>query len=476
MFNDLRELIKHAEEIGEYKRIEGADWNLEIGIIGDLLAESPNAPLLLFDKIKDYKPGYRVASNLTVTDRRVAAALGLPDVRGLELVKALRDKLADVKPIPPREVKTGPVKENVRIGDEVDLFEFPTPLWHDLDGGRYIGTGSITISRDPDTGYINLGTYRVQIYDKNTATISFTSPDRHAMRMAQKYWSKGQNFPVAVTCGQEPALYFASTSEIPYGTSEYDYAGGFKGEPIQVVRGVTTDLPIPATAEIVLEGEVVPPEVETRLEGPFGEWTGYYAGGARPMPAFRVKSILHRNNPIIQGNPTCRFPAVFTIGRCFQKAAVLWNALDRELPGVKGVWMVQEATEHAMVAVCLQQMYPGHAKQAAMLAASCNDINRDCTYVVVVDEDIDPSKISELLWALGTRTDPQNSIEIIRDCRASAMLTMLTSEQRKAEDFSHSIAIILACKPYKQIKEFPKAISTAPEKVQKVKEKWAHLL
>ena len=162
--------------------------------------------------------------------------------------------------------------------------------------------------------------------------------------------SKGQACPVVVCCGQEPLLWAASAWEhVPWGVSEYDFAGGLKNEPITVTRGVTTDLPIPATAEIALEGEIVPPEVEEREEGPFGEWPGYYVMGTTMQPAFRVKSILHRNNPIIQGNPPSHLPAVWSLGRHYQKAAVLWDELDRQLPGVTGVRMLDEAAMHSIV-------------------------------------------------------------------------------------------------------------------------------
>ena len=137
-FNDLREFIKKADDLGECLVVEGADWDLEIGAIASLRGELPNCPLLVFDKIKGYEAGYRVASNLFTSPQRAALALGLPlGARGADLVKALREKLrGGVKPVPPVEVNSGPVKENIKVGDEVDLLEFPTPKWHELDGGR----------------------------------------------------------------------------------------------------------------------------------------------------------------------------------------------------------------------------------------------------------------------------------------------------------------------------------------------------
>jgi len=477
VFSDLREFIKVVEESGDYKVVEGADWDLEIGAITDLISLSPNPPLLMFDKIKGYEAGYRVASNLFATPRRTALGLGLPlEAKGIELVKALRDKIkAGIKPLPPVEVDTAPVKENILTGDDIDVFKFPAPKWHELDGGRYIGTGSMGILRDPDEGWINVGVYRTQIHDKSTVTMSMI-PGRHAEMIRKKYWAKGLSCPVAVSCGQDPMLWATAHWEgIPWGLSEYDFAGGFRGEPIKITRGVATDLPIPATAEIVLEGEIVPPEVETREEGPFGEWPGYYAAGIRSMPAIRIKSILHRNNPIIQGNPPSRLPSVWSLGRHIQKAAGLWNELDRQLPEVKGVWMIEEASVHSIPVISLKQCYPGHAKQAGLIAAGNSAMNYMCRFVIVVDEDIDPSNISEVLWALGTRVDPETSIDVIRGCLGGAANPMLSPEKKKALNYETSRAIVLACKPYHWINDFPPATGTSPELAKQIKDKWKDL-
>ena len=470
-FNDLREFIKKADDLGECLVVEGADWDLEIGAIASLRGELPNCPLLVFDKIKGYEAGYRVASNLFTTNKRIALAMDLPlEAKGVELVRAFRDKIREgIKPLPPVEVETGPVKENILTGDDVDLFKFPSPKWHEGDGGRYIGTGSTVITRDPDEGWVDLGCRRVQVHDKSTATIWFV-PSTHGHIIKKKYEDRGQTFPVAVTCGQEPALWIAAAWPIPWGISEYDFAGGIKGKPIEITRGVTTDLPIPATAEIVLEGEMVP---ETRMEGPFGERAGYYASGSRPEWSMKVKSILYRNEPIIQGAPPHVLPSVWTLTH-IQRAADLWNELDRYAPGIKGVWMVEEAAIASMVVISLKQQYPGHAKQVAMAACTCSTF-RNLQYVVTVDEDIDPSNTAEVLWAIGTRTDPEVSIDIIRGTFNALTSPMLSPEKIRQGDFTLSTAIINACKPYHWIKEFPPTIKTSPELAQKIKQKWSNI-
>ena len=478
MFNDLREFIKSAEELGEVKVIEGADWAEDIGVLTELLATVPHPPLLLFDKVKSYPAGFRVASNLFTSARRTALGLDLPlNASKMELVTAMRRKIeSGIKPIPPVEVKTGPVKENIDTGDKIDLWKFPVPKWHELDGGRYIGTGDMGITRDPELGYVNFGTYRVQVHDKSTVTVQI-GPANHGNMIQKKYWAKGQSCPIAICCGQDPALFAAASWErVPWGKSEYDFAGWLRGEPVPVTRGVTTDLPIPATAEIVIEGEIVPPEVETRIEGPFGEWWGYYAGGKRPMSACRVKSVLYRNNPIIQGNPPSHLPSVWTLGRHIQKSASLWAELDRHIPGVQGVWMIEQAGMHAMPVISLKQQYGGHAKQAALVAAGCSATGRAARMVIVVDEDIDPSNISQVLWALATRIDPANSIDIVRGCWDSPLDPMYNPEHKRLKMQGMPRALVTAVKPYWWLDQFPPSIKTSPELLNKVKEKWAHVL
>jgi 4-hydroxy-3-polyprenylbenzoate decarboxylase len=196
------------------------------------------------------------------------------DIGRWELVEAWEKMLDELKLIPPVYVEHGPVMENVHTGDEVNVLEFPTPKWHELDGGRYIGTGSMDITRDPDEDWVNLGTYRVMIHDEKRVGF-YISPG-----------ARSEPCPVAVVVGSDPLLFIASTLEVPYGMSEYAWAGGLRGRPFEVIKGPVTGLPIPAQAEIVLEGFAYPGEEE--MEGPFGEWTGYYASSARPEPVIRV--------------------------------------------------------------------------------------------------------------------------------------------------------------------------------------------
>lgn len=467
-FKDLREFIELVESFGDLRRIEGADWDLEIGGITEVAAGSPRCPMLLFDKIKGCEPGYRLVSNLLHTERRLALALGeSPDLSGVNLVRKWKEGIGATNEGPSAiEVKDGPVRENLITGDNVDVLKFPAVKWHELDGGRYFA-GAVTVMKDPDTGWLNLGIYRLQVHDKTTLSL-FIEPGKHGRLIRQKYWEKGQNCPVAICLGQIPALFLAATLFAPWGASEYKIAGLINGGPIEVLPGQLTGLLVPATAEAVLEGEVLPPEVESREEGPFGEATGYYASSARTEPIVKIKSIMHRNDPIIQGAPPMRplpgighFPVNF-------RAATLWNDLDKcSIPDIKGVWQ----HGYGMMAISLKQKYAGHAKQAALIAAGSRSAHI-IRFIVTVDEDIDPYNVHEVMWAIGTRCDPERDIEIIRDGYSGPIDPLPTSEQRAKNDWTTAKVLINACRPIYRRKEFAPVVAVSPELREEILKKW----
>jgi len=279
-FDSLQEFVEACKQIDEWREIEGADWNEEIGALREVTAELiEDPPMLLFDRIKGYPAGFRVVGLLMSSYKRGALALGLPLhlPRG-ELNRLAAQKLKDIKPIPPVEVTTGPVMENVMSGNEVDLWRFPVPRFHAMDGGRYIGTGDSLINRDPETGYINVGTYRMQVHESNLLGL-WMSPGQHGRQICQRHWDQGKSCPVVAVFGEDPLSFMVSHSKIPWGHTELEQIGGLRGRPLEVIKGPITGLPIPAHAEIAIEGEVPPPKEEARDEGPFGEWPGYYSGG-----------------------------------------------------------------------------------------------------------------------------------------------------------------------------------------------------
>jgi UbiD family decarboxylase len=211
-FNDLREFIDAARAIGDVKEIHGAAWDLEIGALTEIFAGRDNHPLLLFDKIPGYPASYRVASNLINHPRRMALATGMsPELSKTEMVQRWRKVLSDLRPVPPKFVSNGPVLENVRSGNEVDVTVFPAPRWHELDGGRYLGTACCVITAEPDSSWVNVGIYRVQVHDQNRLGL-YISPGHHARIMREKYWALGKSCPVVVTFGQDPLLWFFHTA------------------------------------------------------------------------------------------------------------------------------------------------------------------------------------------------------------------------------------------------------------------------
>ncbi|MFC2003094.1 UbiD family decarboxylase [Chloroflexota bacterium] len=467
-FNDLREFIKSVDSLGELRVINGADWDLEIGGITEVAAASPNCPMLLFDKIKGYKPGYRVVANLLHTESRLAVALGAsPDLRGMGLIKNWKESLGNITGgLPPIPVSDGPVAENIIAGDDVDVFRLPAVKWHELDGGRYF-TAGVTITRDPDEGWVNLGIYRLQIQDESTLSL-YIQQGAHGKMILSKYWAKGKSCPVAIPLGYSPALFIAATLPVPWGLSEYDVAAQINGAPIEVIPGKFTGLPVPATAEVVLEGEVPPPEVESHEEGPFGEATGYYTSRASIEPVIKIKSIMHRNDPIIQGAPPMKpLPGQFHFP-VNHRCATLWNELEKcGIPDIKGVW--QHA--YGLMVISLKQRYAGHAKQAALIARGSRS-SEYARFIVTVDEDIDPYNIAEVIWAIATRCDPEQDIAIIKEVFSAGIDPLVTPQQRALNDFTTGKAIINACKPIYRRDSFPTVVGASPELKAQIMKKW----
>jgi 4-hydroxy-3-polyprenylbenzoate decarboxylase len=471
---DLREYIEQIKSIGELREIEGADWDLEIGTITELVGEK-DGPVLLFDKIKDYPKGYRVLSNFLNNTKHVNAAFGFPSERPtLSLVRTIKEKFADLKPIPPEEVSSGPVLENVQEGEDVDLLCFPTPKWHELDGGRYLGTGCMVIMEDPVDHWVNFGTYRLQLHDHNTLG-SHISPGHQGSLIRENYWAKGESCPVAVVFGIHPLVWIPSMMALPWKTSEYDIAGGLLGRPVKVIKGEYTGLPIPCDAEIVIEGECPPPEVESREEGPFGEWTGYYASGARNNPVIKVKRVMYRNDPVILGAGPVKPPAS-GYNTPLWRAVSLWQDLeDMGIPGIKGVWQMTSGGARFFSVISIEQRYAGHAKQVGTAAMSTPEGAYHGRFVIVVDEDIDPTNEKDVMWAVGTRCDPATSLDIVRDCWSTPLDPLLPPDKRKERNFTNSRAIIDACRPFHWRDQFPKVNRASEELRAQTLNKWEDL-
>ena len=386
----------------------------------------------------------------------------------MELLKLYRQRVKEITPIPPTPVSWGPILENVQTDEQVDLFKFPVPVHHELDGGRYIGTADAVITRDPETGWVNVGTYRMQLFERNLTGI-YISPGKDGNFQLQKYLGAGKPAPMVAVVGQDPLLFAAARATLGRGESELDYVGGLRGEPLEVIRGELTGLPIPAYAEIALEGEVLPGE--NRLEGPFGEWPGYYAGGQRNEPVFRVRRVYHRNDPILTCAASFKPPHAHLFERCFIRSAILWEALEKaNVPNVVGVWVHEAGAGRTFAAVAITVSYHGHSRQAGMLATQLPPIAYGGKWVVVVDDDIDPSNLSEVVWAMGTRSDPATDIEITRQSWSSKIDPVNMTEQ-----YYNSRAMIDTTIPFEHRGRSAKVAVTSPELRARLLEKYGGL-
>jgi len=468
---DLREFIERIEAAGELLRIKGADWNLEIGALTEIVYHSrPEPAAILFEDVPGYPKGMRLLSGATNSSKRLAIALGFA-VPGhpLEVVRAYRDRMATHRPIPPHIANTGPVLQNVDRDDEVDLLKFPVPLLHERDGGRYIGTDDLVIMRDPDGGWINAATYRSMVHDRNHVNV-WMSPGKHGRQIREKYFRAGKPCPVLISCGHDPLLFLAGGNELKFGVSEYDYAAGHRGLPYEVVLSELHGLPMPADAEIVLEGEMVDGVVAR--EGPFGEFTGYYASSPSEQPVVQVKRVYYRNDPILSIASPMRPPSDFSFSKCVMKAGMIWDEVERAgLSGVTGVWCHEAGGARLFNVIAVKQAYPGHARQAGMLAASCQSGSYLGRFVVVVDDDVDPTDMFDVLWAMCTRCDPAADIDFIRRAWSGPLDPIFDRPSS-----TNSRAVIDACRPFERLKDFPPVARASSELLAKVRAKFADAL
>jgi 4-hydroxy-3-polyprenylbenzoate decarboxylase len=476
-YNDLRDWIAEAEQLGELVRANVYSWQEDIGMAAELLQHDARAPAALFDDISGYPRGFRVLTNF-FGGRRQNMTLGFsPELNKIELSEAfLRDfQLIVEKPLPYEVVDSGPVTENVIEGNAVDLTRFPTPIWHDRDEGRrYIGTGSFNITRDPDEGWVNAGTYRVMIHDAKRLGF-YISPGKHGRIHRDKYLQQRKSMPVCIVIGADPLTFLMACTEIPYGRCELEIAGAYRGRPQKVVIGKYTGLPYPANAEIVIEGFVEPGN--TLPEGPFGEWTGYYGSKMRSEPVLDVKAIYHRNDPIILGCPPQRPPEEQARYRAVMRSALLKQELQKAgLPDAVATWCHEVGGSRQLTAVSIKQRYPGHARQAGHLAAMCRSVAYAGKYVVVVDDDIDVSNLEELMWAVCSRSDPATSIDFIRSAWSTPLDPSIPPSRKDEGDFTNSRAIIDACRPFHWKDQYPIVNMPLPETSRRTREMFSWML
>jgi UbiD family decarboxylase len=464
---DLRDWIAAVDKGGQLCRVTApVDWDEEMGAISYMAGKTPQNPALLFENINGYSDGTKLLWNTLESKERVALAVG-EDPAGsmLDVIAGIKDKLGTRIPPVTVDKSSAPAFENVVTGDDIDLTALPVPRHWPLDGGRYIGTADSVITRDPDSGYLNLGTYRLMVHDKNHLGL-YMSPGKDALLHLNRAWKRGQSLEVAAVVGAHPLIFLVSTLALPHDVSEYEYMGGIQGSPIEVVEGSTTSLLVPASAEIVIEGVLHPDAY--RLEGPFGEFTGYYGRPEDTSPEIEVTSISYRSDPIIMNALMSDNPLTYS---AMVRSAGVWSDLERMgVPGIKGVY--HPSPSRGLVVVSIEQQFAGHSSQVLALAAQGPAGAYFAKWFVVVDHDVDPTDILQVQWAMTTRCHPVDDIDILRNTWSSSLdPTQNPPEKRRYG----SKALINACMEHRHLDNFSKRTRMSRSMYEQVSERWTEL-
>jgi len=423
-FKDIREFIAKLEKAGQAKRIEEeVDWNLEAGAMTRWSNEA-GLPAPFFKKIRGYPDGYRLFGEALSNHRRIAIAMDMDSNTSVrELIEEyLKRKQSPINPV---LVNDGPCKENIHIGGEVDLLKFPVPMIHESDGGRYIGTWHLTICKDLNSDWVNWGMYRHMLHNKNTIGLQ-AGPPTHVMKIRQSWEDRGKPMEIAIAIGVEPISTLCAAAPIPYGVSEADVVGGIRGEPMELIKCETVDLEVPATTEIVVEGEVG--LGETMDEGPFGEYTGYMGGHREPRPVIHVKAVTHMNNPIFtmanEGMPVTCTHATQSVTR----SAECWELLRTQGVPVTGAYEFTEGCTLLVVVAIRAELARAddvaHAIWASRLGVST-------PYIIVVEDDVDPFNLGQVLHAVASKCHPYRGIVRLERARGQSLIPWLSRHEQR---------------------------------------------
>ncbi|MBX7223704.1 MAG: menaquinone biosynthesis decarboxylase [Blastocatellia bacterium] len=417
-FEDLREFIKALDKNCELKRIKTeVSCELEITEITDRISKI-GGPALLFENVKGYKTP--VLINALGSERRMLLALGVDsydevaarlteilDFKSpqglLEKVKML-PKLAELGNFFPKRVKTGPCQETVLFEGDFSLERLPVLKCWPEDGGKFI-TFPLVFTNNPVNGKRNVGMYRMQVYDAQTTGMHWQI-HKHGAAHFRHHVKTGELMPVSVAIGGDPLLTFAAIFPLPDDLDEMMLAGFLRQKPVPMVKCITNDIEVPANAEIVLEGYVDPAEM--RVEGPFGDHTGFYTE-AKEFPVFHVTCVTHRRNPIYQTTIVGRPP----MEDCWMGEAVgriAMPVLKRQFPEIVDVHMPFEGVFHNLMIVSMKKAFPGHARKlmhsiwgtGQMMFTKC---------IVVVDEDVPVRDPQHVTWYVLNNIDPERDIQ-----------------------------------------------------------------
>ncbi len=420
-YRDLREFIKRLEKEGELKRISAeVDPQLEITEITDRVCKA-DGPALLFENPKGSR--IPVLINALGSQRRMALALEVNEVgevaarirgfldmqspQGLFDKLKMLPKLAEIGAFFPRTVKSGPCKE-VILRDNFSLSSLPILKCWRQDGGRYI-TWPLVITKNPENGKRNVGVYRMQVYDDRTTGMHWQTQKHGAEHFRRlKAQGKPARMPVAVAIGSDPAVAMAGILPIPPDLDEMMFAGFLRREPVEMVPCETCDLEVPANAEIVLEGYVDVDEM--RVEGPFGDHTGFYSLEG-DFPVFHLTCMTHRKDPIymttIVGPPP---QEDFYIGQAIER--VFLPVMKMQFPEIVDVSMPAEGIFHNLMIISIRKSYPGHARKIMSGIWGLGQA-MFTKVIVVVDEDVDVQNHREVVWKALCAIDPERDVQFV---------------------------------------------------------------
>ena len=416
-YKDLQEFIKRLEKLGELKRIkEPVSPELEITEITDRVCKM-HGPALLFENV----PGYKmpVLMNAFGSFKRMSLALEVPNLDSLgqeildfieaeapdTLIKKLKmvPKLKRMANAMPKMTNKAPCQDIVLKGEEVDLGILPVLKCWPEDGGPFI-TLPVVCTRHPETGIRNVGMYRMQVYDKNTTGMHWHTHKggAHHYRIAERL---GQDLPVAVAIGPDPAMTYAATAPLPDDIDEVLFAGFLRESPVELVKCITVDLEVPATSQIVLEGFVK--SGERRIEGPFGDHTGYYSL-ADEYPVFHVTCMTMRHDAI--------YPATI-VGQPPQEDCYMAKATERlflpmikkTLPEIIDMNLPMEGVFHNLAFISIDKRYPGHARKVMNALWGLGQM-MFCKIICIFDKEVDVQDLGQVLWRLGNNIDPRRDI------------------------------------------------------------------
>jgi 2,5-furandicarboxylate decarboxylase 1 len=401
-FRDLRDFLSFLEQKGELLRTrKPVDVKYEISSYIRKTSDE-RGPALLFENVNNFN--MPVLGGVFATRERAFLAL---ETSPQEYVNKFQNALERL--VPPKLVSSAPCKEVIHTGSSVDLTQLPIPIFSERDPAPFITLG-LSISRDPKSGGKNTSIYRLQLKGRNRLGIMA----QHLVRQLTEAETLGKGLPIAIAIGTDPVIPLATQWMAPYGTDEMALAGALRGEPVEVVKAETIDLEVPATAEIVIEGNVLPNIREE--EGPFGEVSGYYTP-ANPKPLIEVSAITHRKNPIFQAALTGMPTTENHILKQLPLEATFYWMLKKEFPGVTAVHFPAAGTVGMISVIAMKQAYECEARNviATMFGSRRNKIT------IVVDHDVDIYDMEKVLWAIATRTQADEDIVIFPRLVATAM-------------------------------------------------------